>query len=239
MKSSVPASAQWRSSNTITTVPARRDPLEERAPGAEQLLGGRCPLDAQQRQQRRLDPASLRRRRGRTRRPSSRDLRAGRRLVVASRPGRHRPRTISPSAQKVIPSPYAGERPLVPAHRLDEAVDVLQELPREAALADARRPHDRDEPRPPLASGRVEQLLEQAELVVAADERRLERLRPVAAAELRHDAQRAPRRHRRVLALEQLLAGRLEDDRADAARCVASPTSTVPGGATDWSRRRC
>ena len=32
------------------------------------------------------------------------------------------------------------------------------------------------EPGPPLAAGRVEQVLEQPELVVAADERRLERL---------------------------------------------------------------
>ena len=42
---------------------------------------------------------------------------------------------------------------------------------------------------------------------------------------------------RRGLALEELLAGRLEGDRARAAaRFVASPTSTVPGGATDWRR---
>ena len=59
----------------------------------------------------------------------------------------------------------------------------------------------------------VEQVLEQAQLVVAPDERRLERVRPAASAALGDDAHRAPRRDRRGLALEQLLAGFLEDDR--------------------------
>ena len=61
--------------------------------------------------------------------------------------------------------------------------------------------------------GRVEQVLEQPQLLVAADERRLERLRPVAAAALGDDAQGAPGGDRRGLALEDLLAGRLEGDR--------------------------
>ena len=79
-------------------------------------------------------------------------------------------------------------------------------------------------------AGRVEQVLEQPELVVAADERRLQLVAPAAAAALGDDAQRAPRRHRRCLALEDLLAGGLERDRAvSAARSVASPTRTVPG----------
>ena len=67
---------------------------------------------------------------------------------------------------------------------------------------------------PLLAPGGVEQVLEQAELVVAADERRLEasrmRLRPPA---LGDDPQRAPGGDRAGLALEHLLAGRLERDR--------------------------
>ena len=71
----------------------------------------------------------------------------------------------------------------------------------------------RHEPRAALAAGRMEQVLEQAELVVAADERRLEGLAPVAAADLGDDPQRAPGRHRRRLALEGLLAGLLEGDR--------------------------
>ena len=61
--------------------------------------------------------------------------------------------------------------------------------------------------------------------------------RPTLAAALGDDPERPPGRDRRGLALEQLLAGRLEDDRAATRRawCV-SPTSTVPGGATDWRR---
>ena len=49
---------------------------------------------------------------------------------------------------------------------------------------------------PPSAAGRVEEVLEQAQLVVAADEGGLERLRPVAAAALGDDAQGAPGRDR-------------------------------------------
>ena len=64
-----------------------------------------------------------------------------------------------------------------------------------------------------LAAGGVEQLLEQSELFLAADERRLERLRPVAPATLADDAHRPPRGHGRLLALEHLLAGGLEGDR--------------------------
>ena len=67
--------------------------------------------------------------------------------------------------------------------------------------------------RPLLAPGGVEQVLEQAQLLVAADERRLEALGPIDAAELGHDAQGPPRRDRATLALEQLLAGRLVGDR--------------------------
>ena len=47
-----------------------------------------------------------------------------------------------------------------------------------------------------LAARGVEQVLEQPQLVVAADERRLERLAAVAPAALGDDAQGAPRRDR-------------------------------------------
>jgi hypothetical protein len=63
-------------------------------------------------------------------------------------------------------------------------------------------------------------------------------LGPVAPAALGDDAQRAPG-GTGPLALERLLAGRLEGDRRLGARMVDSPTSTVPGSATDCRRRRC
>ena len=66
---------------------------------------------------------------------------------------------------------------------------------------------------------RVEQVLQQPHLVVAADERRLEGFAAAAPAALADDPQRAPGRDRGCLALEHLLAGGLERDRAaDAAR---------------------
>ena len=101
----------------------------------------------------------------------------------------------------------------MPPDRLDEAVDVLQELPGEAGLADPGRADDAHEARPLLAAGRMEEVLEQPELVVAADERGLERLAPVPAADLGHDSQGAPGGDGGRLALERLLAGLLEGDR--------------------------
>ena len=67
----------------------------------------------------------------------------------------------------------------MPPDRLDQAVHVLEELPGEAGLADPGRADDADEPRPALADSGVVEVLEQPELLVAADERRLERLAPV------------------------------------------------------------
>ena len=55
-------------------------------------------------------------------------------------------------------------------------------------------------------------VLEQPELVVAPDERGLGQVGAAAPAALGHDAQRPPGGHRRGLALEHLLAGRLEGD---------------------------
>jgi hypothetical protein len=101
----------------------------------------------------------------------------------------------------------------VPGDALDDAVDVLEELPREPALADPALARDRDEASPSFARGGVEEVLEQSQLGVAADERRIQPLRASAAAALGHDPQGAPRGHRRFLALEQLLARGLERDR--------------------------
>ena len=82
----------------------------------------------------------------------------------------------------------------------------------------------------------MEQILDEPELAVAADERRLEARRAHRAAAPRDDAQRTPELDRLGLALELVLAGVLVGDRASVARLVASPTSTVPGSAADWIR---
>jgi hypothetical protein len=62
----------------------------------------------------------------------------------------------------------------VPEDGVDHAIHVLEELPREAALADAGLAGDRYEPDAAIPGGRVEEVLEQPQLGVAADERRLE-----------------------------------------------------------------
>ena len=74
-------------------------------------------------------------------------------------------------------------------------------------------PDDRDEVRLALVGARVEELLDEAQLAVAADERRLEAGRLERPAAARDDAQRAPERHRLGLALQLVLAGVLVGDR--------------------------
>jgi hypothetical protein len=61
----------------------------------------------------------------------------------------------------------------VPVHLLDDPVEVLVELPRQARLADPGDSGHRDEVRPPFLRTAVEELLDQLQLAVAADEGRL------------------------------------------------------------------
>ena len=119
----------------------------------------------------------------------------------------------------------------MPTNASSNGVEVFLELPRQPALADAGNAGNRHEPHAPFASRGVEHVLQQPELPVSADERRLQSLRPVATAELGHDAQRAPCGDGCRFALQQVFARRLEHDALLAARWVASPTSTAPGGA--------
>ena len=159
-----------------------------------------------------LDPGGLRRI-GHVVRDGLGDPCARRRLVVgldeAGPPADH-------LAQRPERDPVAvgGAPPGVPPDGVDEAVEVLEELPREAGLPDPARSDHAHEAGPALAARRLEQVLELAELLVPADERRLERVAPVPPAALGDHADGAPRRDRRRLALERLLAGVLEHDRA-------------------------
>ena len=75
----------------------------------------------------------------------------------------------------------------------------------------------------------VEQVLEQPQLVVAADERRLERVRPAAAAPLGDDAQRPPGGDGRRLALEPARRRPRTRSPRSPRGSVASPTRTRPG----------
>ena len=101
----------------------------------------------------------------------------------------------------------------MPADRLLQAVHVLVELPGEPALADPGLAGDRDEARLPFAGCGVIGVLHQAQLGVAADEGRLEALGPAGAAPFGDDPQGSPGWDRRGLALQQLIARGLEQDR--------------------------
>ena len=100
----------------------------------------------------------------------------------------------------------------MPVHVVDEAVEVLVELPRQPRLADAGDAHGRDEVRRLLVGGGVEELLHEAQLAIPSDERRLEAGRLERALPARHYAQRAMQRHRLLLPLQLVRARSLVDD---------------------------
>ncbi len=193
--------------------PLRGDPLEEGPPGAEQLLAGDRArgIHAEQREERRLDPATL----GLVGHPAldrGGDLRPGRGLVVRLHEPRAAPDHLAQGPERDALA-VRGRPAGVPVDRLHEAVDVVRQLPDEPRLARARGADDRDDPCPPLPAGRVQEVLEEPELGVAPDERRLELIGAAASAALGDDPDRPERGHGRLLALEHLVAGRLEGDR--------------------------
>jgi hypothetical protein len=77
----------------------------------------------------------------------------------------------------------------VPPDVLDDPVEVLVELPREPGLSDPGDPGDRDQMRPPVVRGRVEEFLDQLQLPLATDERRLQTDRFECARSTGHDPQ--------------------------------------------------
>ena len=209
------ASAHCRSSNTSTTglVSAIRSKNSRHAAKRSCAVAPLAPPQAEQLREARLDERAL--------------VRVGDVLARASR-------AASSSAGLPAPRPrgsgahahHLGERPVrdalavgeaaaaMPPDGVGDAVDVLLELPAEPRLADAGDAGDRRRAaRLRSSARRVEQLLDEAQLAVAADERRLEtgRLRwPPRAGD---DAQRAPQPDRLGLALELVLARVLEHDR--------------------------
>ena len=82
----------------------------------------------------------------------------------------------------------------------------------------------------------MEEVLELPELLVPADEWRLEGLASIAAAALGDNPDGPPRGNWRGLALEDPLPAGSKAIAPAAARCVASPTRTTPGAAADWRR---
>ena len=211
MKSRRPSSPQWRSSKTSIVVPRsamRSNRVRHAANSSSRPPGGRL-ADAEQREQAGFDA-----------RPFDgvgKPLGAG---VRDPPPGDGRVVVV---AQPRPPADHLGQRPErapgtvgggpagVPVDALDDAVEVLLQLPGKSRLADPRLADDREEPRPPVATGGMEAVLEQPQLVVAADEGRLDDVVGPAAT-LADDAHGAEGRDRRRLALQDVVPGRLEED---------------------------
>ena len=196
-------------------------------------------LDPQQREHRGLEPAALLRRRGSCAASGRRDPGAGRRLVVALEQAAARADHLAerPEADPVAVGRGCGRRATRPARRARRRTcrnsHASRDLPMPAG------PEHRDEARPALPGGRVVQVLQQPQLVVAADERRPRASRRGCGRRAR--PRPAARRHAGTGAALPLSACSPAGSKAiarRAARWVASPTSTVPGGAADWSRAR-
>ena len=150
MKSIVPASAQWRSSKDRTTVPvaARRSKNVRQAPKSwsepirrSRFRGARAG---------RARPSAARRfgtisRSSRTEPILARVVRSS---SVSAGPAR--PRIISLRAQNVTPFAVCRRTASMPLDGAHDPVEVLLELPGEAALADPTDPGDQDEPGPPF-----------------------------------------------------------------------------------------
>ena len=107
----------------------------------------------------------------------------GRRLLVLGDPAAHAHHVRERPVGHALAVREAASA--VPVDGLGDAVEVLVELPREPRLADAGDAGHRDEVRLLLVRGGVEELLDLAQLAVAADERRLEALRLERAAQAR------------------------------------------------------
>src|SRR4051812_3328551 len=152
------------------------EPFEEEPPGAEELLSLARLVIAEPEQlgEPRLDEGPVVRIQQMLVEGGAKLAERGRRLVVLRDPAPHanhvRQRPVR-HAVAVRETPTA-----MPVDDLLDPVEVLVELPREARLSDARDARYRDELRTALVGGRVEELLDLAELAVAADEWRLEPL---------------------------------------------------------------
>ena len=189
------------------------EPLEEEPPGREQFLLVACLVLGQPEQLRepRLDEPPL---------VGVGEVLLERRVQLLERRG-----GLLVLGDPAAHPHHVGERPVgdalavgeaaaaVPVRELGEPVEVLVELPAEPRLADAGDPGDRDEVRLALLGAGVEEILDLAELPVAADERRLEAGRLERAAGARDDPQRAPERQQPILALQLERPGLLVDDR--------------------------
>ena len=135
--------------------------------------------------------------------------------VEAASSARRCPPDVGPSRRAPRrPTLAVGRRPAVmPVHRFDDAVEVLLELPCQAALADPGDTRDRhaDAPAGPRAVAWSRSLIARIRL---RDRRTAARGVGAAGATDRRRPHGAPRRDRGLLTLQRLLADRFKRDRA-------------------------
>ena len=187
--------------------------LEEQAPGGEQVLPVRLQalLEAREMGESRLDELSLARveyvllQRGAQ--LPARGLRILFLADAAAHPHHVRERPVGDALA------VREAAPAVPPDQLDDAVEVLVELPGQARLADAADAGDRHEMGAAILRRRVEEVLDQLQLAVAADEGGLETRRLQLPAAPRDDPHRSVDLHGLGLSLQLVSAGRLVHDR--------------------------
>ena len=235
MKSSVPGIGPVQVLEHQDDRAGRGEPLEQDTPAREQLVRGDGGIPhAQQGEDRGLDPGALLVI-GDVPLEHLADLGPRLALVGGLREAASGPDHLAQGPERHAAAVRRGAA-VVPPDGVHHAVEVLLELPRQAALAHAGRARDRDEAGSTLAGRRMEEVLEHPDLLVATHERGLEELRATPASALGDDPQRPPRGDWMLLALEHVLAGFLEGD-----RCRRSPVRGLahqyrPGAATDWIR---
>ncbi len=236
MKSSVPESAQCRSSNTSATSPvsAMRSKKVRQAANSCSELAVSVPMPSS------ASSAGSIQRRSPSSGTCSMTVSAIRARVVASSSSAARParrRTISPSAQNVIPSPYDGRTAGVPPDRLEDAVDVLQELPAQPALPDAGRRPSRS-PGGPASRGRWRGTAPSAAESRRRGRRRAPRAHPIAPALLVPPRPGWRARRGSVRTSPSYPVRRRTRTRSPRLRRAwwARRRAPSPGSATDWSR---
>ena len=211
MKSSRLVSAQCRSSNARTTgfVSARRSKKaarRRRDPGGRSASPPPARAGAPVVARRTSAPPD----RACVPRASPRAFARGRRVLVLADAAAHPDHVRERPVRDALAVGKAA--PTVPPDRVDDPVEVLVELPRQARLADPGDPGHRNEMGPPFRRAAVEELLDQLQLALAPDERRFEPCRAQCSAHSGDDPKRFPEPQRLGFAFEVVVAGALVDD---------------------------
>ena len=212
-KSRSPSSASCRSSTSSRTGLAPGESLEEASPAGEQLRPGQLRAGGGQAEE--------------GREPGGHEDTVG--LVVEQSGQRGGELVLDLAAVVVLADAEAGaddlgQRPergvlaeggasaAVPVDVLGQPVDVLLQLPPQPRLADTGRTGDQHQARASLVLGRVQHVLQEAELDGSPDEGRLQAVRALGAADARDDLAGLPQRLRLGLALQLDVAVQVELD---------------------------